>query len=174
VPPTPSSPADSAPEQSPPRPNAFDAAFLERLLELDEPPFAREAESAGPWRFEILSEGDFVLYRLGESAERGHKPWARFRHRWEALLALAMLTCRREAAYQLFPTPEAHGYPLRSRPGWGETIGWLSVFDDDLVRGFAFLESLMSSPEALSHFLEACSATVLERAGAILEERTQP
>ena len=41
VSPTPSSPADSAPERPT---NAFDAAFLERLMERDEPPAALEAE----------------------------------------------------------------------------------------------------------------------------------
>jgi hypothetical protein len=84
-----------------------------------------------------------------------------------------MLTCRREAAYRLFPTPEADGYPLRTRPGWGETVGWLAVFDEEMVQGMAFLEALMRSPLALSYLLEACGGTVLERAGAILDERVR-
>jgi len=174
VPPTPSSPADSALEEALARPNAFDLEFLERLLEREEPPAAQEAEWAGPWLLDPSPDGDFVFYRLGESAERGHQPWARFRNQSEALIAMAMLTCRREAAYRLSPTREALGYPVRSRPGWCETVAWLSVFDEDLVQGFAFLESLMRSPQALSYFLEACGKTVLERAGAILEQRVQP
>jgi hypothetical protein len=36
----------------------------------------------------------------------------------------------------------------------------------------SWAESLMRSPEALAMFLEACGKTILERAGAILEEET--
>src|SRR5690349_22225395 len=174
VPPAPSSPTGSAPEQAPALANAFDAAFLERLLERDEPPAAQEAEWAGPWSLVPEPDGDIVFYRLGESPERGHRPWARFRNRWEALLAMAMLTSRREAAYRLCPRPATEGYAVQSRPGWCETVGWLAVFDEELVQGFSFLEALMRSPQALSYFLEACGKVVLGRAGAVLEERLRP
>jgi hypothetical protein len=50
-------------------------------------------------------------------------------------------------------------------------VGWFAVFDEELVSGLSWAEALMASPEALSFFLEACGKVVLERAGAILEER---
>jgi hypothetical protein len=152
-------------------PNAFDAAFLARLMERDEPPAAEEADWAGPWRIDHLPDGDLVFYRLGESAERGHRPVARFRNRWDALLAMAVIASRHEAAYRLQSLADGPGCAVQSRAAWGETVGWLAVFDQELVQGLSFLEALMRSPEALSFFLEACGKVILERAGAILEER---
>ena len=174
--PTPSSsPADSASPAPAPRPttppNAFEAGFLARLQDRDEPPAAEVAEWAGPWRVEETPDGGLELYRLGESAERGYRPFARFQHRWEALLAMAMIASRQEAAYRLQSLPDGRGYAVQSRAAWGETVGWLAVFDEDLVNGLSWAEALMRSPEALSFFLEACGKVVLERAGAILEER---
>jgi hypothetical protein len=167
--PTPSSQPSSL--AVPALPNAFDEAFLARLQELDEPPAAPEADGAGPWRLDHLPEGVLGLFRLGESRERGYRPFAQFQHRSDALLALAMMVCGREEAYRLRPVPESRGYAVQSRAAWGEAIGWLAVFDESLVDGLSWAESLMRSPEALSFFLEACGRTVLERAGAILEER---
>ena len=141
--PTPSSsPADSASPAPAARPdtpsNAFDAAFLARLEERDEPPAAEEAEWAGPWRVEETPDGGLELYRLGESAERGYRPFARFQHRWEALLAMAMIASRQEAAYRLQSLPDGRGYAVQSRAAWGETVGWLAVFDEDLVHGLSW------------------------------------
>jgi hypothetical protein len=174
VPPTPSSPAVSAPPAPPTPPNVFDAAFLARLEEQDEPAAAEEAEWAGPWRLAHLPDGGGVgLFRLGESADRGHRPFARFRDRPDALLTMAMIAARREAAYRLQPLPEGQGYAVQSRAAWGEAVGWLAVFDEDLVAHVSWAEALMRSPEALSFFLEACGKVVLARAGAILEERLE-
>jgi hypothetical protein len=109
--------------------------------------------------------------RLGESTTRGQQPFACFLQDSDALLALAVVTCRRDAAYRLEPQPEERGYAVRSRAAWGEAVGWLAVFDDALVSGLSWAEGLMRSPQALSYLLEACGKTVLERAGAILKER---
>jgi hypothetical protein len=114
-------------------------------------------------------EGGLVLFRLGESAERGHRPFARFHSRSEALLSMAMIASRREASYRLQSIADGHGFAVQSRAAWGEAAGWLAVFDEDL--GLSWADALMRSPEALSFFLEACGKVVLERAGAILEER---
>ena len=84
---------------------------------------------------------------------------------------MAMIASRQEAAYRLQSLPDGRGYAVQSRAAWGETVGWLAVFDEDLVNGVSWAEALMRSPEALSFFLEACGKVVLERAGAILEER---
>lgn len=111
-------PADSEASASPS--NAFTSSFLGRLQDRDEPPAASEADWAGPWRMERMpEEGDFGLFRMGESAE------------------------------------------------------WLAVFDDDLVARASWAEGLMRSPQALALFLEACGKVILERAGAILEERVR-
>ena len=62
---------------------------------------------------------------------------------------------------------------MQSRAAWGEAVGWLAVFDEDLVAHVSWAEALMRSPEALAFFLEACGKVVLERAGSILEERLE-
>jgi hypothetical protein len=152
-------------------PNAFDGAFLARLEDWDEPAAAEEADWAGPWRLAHLPEGGVGLFRAGESAARGHRPFARFRERSDALLTMAMIASRREADYRLRPLPDGDGYAVQSRAAWGEAVGWLNVFDDDLVARLSWAEAIMRSPEALAFFLEACGKVVLERAGAILEER---
>jgi hypothetical protein len=160
------------PPAPPTPPNAFDAAFLARLEEQDEPAAAEEADWAGPWRLAHLPDGGGVgLFRAGESAARGHRPFARFRDRSDALLSMAMIASRREAAYRLQSLPEGQGWAVQSRAAWGETVGWLGVFDEDLVARVSWAEALMRSPEALAFFLEACGKVVLERAGAILDER---
>jgi hypothetical protein len=148
----------------PASPNAFDGAFLARLEDRDEPAAAEEADWAGPWRLTHLPEGGVGLFRIGESAARGHRPFARFRDRSDALLTMAMIASRREAAYRLLELPEGGGCAVQSRAAWGEAVGWLAVFDDELVTRLSWAEALM-------RFLEACGKVVLERAGAILEER---
>src|SRR4029077_19242602 len=171
--PTPSSsPVDSAPPAGsppgePPLPdrsghplNAFDADFLARLEDRDEPlaaegaggageePLSAEAaEWAGPWRLNKTLDG-LELYRLGESAWRGHRPFGRFLHRSDGLLAMAMIACRREAAYRLMSQLDAPGYAVQSRAAWGEAVCWLAVFDEELVSGLCWAEALMASPEA--------------------------
>ena len=84
---------------------------------------------------------------------------------------MAIIASRREAAYRLMPVADGRGYAVQSRAAWGEAVGWLAVFDEELVNSLSCVEALMRSPEALSFFLEACGKVVLERAGAILEER---
>ena len=121
--PTPSSsPVDSAPPAGsppgePPLPdrsghplNVFDADFLARLEDRDEPPAAEAAEWAGPWRLDKTRDGGLELYRLGESAGRGHRPFGRFQHQSDGLLAMAIIASRREAAYRLSPQPDGPGY----------------------------------------------------------------
>ncbi|HEX4497545.1 MAG TPA: hypothetical protein VIE43_17860 [Thermoanaerobaculia bacterium] len=70
--------------------NAFSPSFLHRIGENDEPPTAGEADAAGPWRVLELPGRGFGLFRIGESPERGHRPAARFRQRWLALLLAAL------------------------------------------------------------------------------------
>ena len=118
VPPTSSSPfspdekpveAAGAPPQDPPGngegpPNAFDAAFLARLEDQEDPPTAQEAEFAGPWRVEALPEaegGGFGLFQEGESVIRRARPFARFESIWTAELVAALLPgLARDASYR--------------------------------------------------------------------------
>ncbi|HYG65614.1 MAG TPA: hypothetical protein VEL74_23730 [Thermoanaerobaculia bacterium] len=122
---------------------------------------------------ESLPDGSFGFFRRGESPERGYRPAMRFVRRSDALLALAMIEARREPEYRLLPAPDGHGYLVQSRSAWGEVVGGLVIFDDDLIARVSWAEALMRSPEALALFLEACGKVVLERAGAILEERVR-
>jgi hypothetical protein len=164
-------PAD--PEESASPSNAFTSSFLGRLQGRDEPPAASEADWAGPWRMEVMPEGDFGLFRMGESEERGYQPFMRFGRMSDALLGMALLTGRREPEHRLVSAPDGHGHLLQSRSAWGEAVGWMAVFDDDLVARLSCLDGLMRSPQALALFLEACGKVILERAGAILDERVR-
>jgi hypothetical protein len=168
--PTPSSSPTVAASNAP---NAFEGSFLARLADRDEPAAAEEADWSGPWRLETLPEGGAGLFRAPESTGRGDWPFARFPEEADARLMLAMLLSRREAAYRLSPLPDGRGYAIQSRAAWGEVVGWLDVFDDDLVARASWAEGLMRSPQALALFLESCGKVVLERAGAILEERVR-
>jgi hypothetical protein len=172
--PTVAAPGGNPPGEPPQPPNAFEGSFLARLADRDEPAAAEEAEWSGPWRLEPLPEGGFGLFRAPESAARGDRPFARFPEEADARLTLAMLLSRREALYRLRPLAAGEGYAVQSRAAWGETVAWLDVFDDDLVARLSWAESLMRSPQALALFLESCGKVVLERAGAILEERVRP
>jgi hypothetical protein len=152
--------------------NAFSADFLSRLDERDEPPTAREAEYAGPWRMEALPEamgGGFGLFRHGESLARGHRPFGAFESKWMAQLAAAILLLSgRDASYRMRETAEDDGYAIESRAAWGAVVGRVEHFDPHLIDGLHVADGLMRTPEALALFLEACGRVALERAGAIL------
>jgi hypothetical protein len=80
---------------------------------------------------------------------------------------------RRDPGYRVRPEEEGEGYAVQSRAEWGETVGWTEHFGPDLAAGLSWADAFMRSPEALALFLEACGKTVLELAGAILEERVR-
>ena len=173
VPPTSSSPFPPDPDEV--TPNAFDADFLKRLEEQEEPPTASEADLAGPWHVEPLPEeegGGFGLFRIGESREWSFRPFARFESSWAAQLVAALLPgLARDAAYRFREAREAQGWAIESREGWGAVIGHVAVFNPALIDALNLADGLMRSPLALAGFLEASSQVALERAGAILAER---
>ena len=149
--------------------NVFTPSFLERLGERDEPPTAGEADVAGPWRVEEVS-GGFGVFRAGESAARGFRPYAVFTTRPLALLAAALLPgTGREAAFRLQKEAGPSGYAVTEHGE--EEVGHLQLFDEKLVDAMNALDALLRTPEALAGVLEAAGAVALERAGAILEER---
>ncbi len=154
----------------PPFRNVFTPSFLERLGERDEPPTAGEADVTGPWRVEEISETGFGVFRAGESAARGFRPYAVFTTRPLALLAASLLPgTGREAAFRLQKEAGPSGYAVTE--SGGEVAGHLQLFDEKLVDALNVLDALLRSPEALAGVLEAAGAVALERAGVILEER---
>ena len=156
-------------------PNAFPPLFLRRLGERDEPPTAGEADVAGPWRIEPISDHDFGLFRIGESLARGFTPVAVFPSRWLALLAAAVLPgTGRDPLLRIDPQVDAEGVHPLLLPGLGgeEVVGRLQLFDEGLVDGMNVAIHLLQTPESLARLLEAAGAVTLERCGAILDERT--
>jgi hypothetical protein len=161
----------SSDEFTPSFPNAFSSSFLHRVAERDEPPTAGEADAAGPWRVLELPGQGFGLFRIGESAARGHRPAARFRQRWLALIAAAVLPgTGRDAAFRLQKDSGPEGFAVETGNG-GEPVGFLELFDERLIEDLHVAEGLLRSPEALALLLEAAGQVALERAGAILDER---
>jgi hypothetical protein len=161
----------SSEQFTPSLPNAFSSSFLHRVAERDEPPTAGDADAAGPWRVVELPGRGFGLFRLGESAARGHRPTALFHQRWLALLAAAVLPgTGRDAAFRLRKDSGPQGLAVETGNG-GEPVGVLELFDERLIEALHVAEGLLRSPEALALLLEAAGQVALERAGAILDER---
>jgi hypothetical protein len=155
--------------------NAFDAEFLKRLEELDEPVTASRAELAGPWRVELLpaeAGGGFGLFREGENLRWRSRPFARFESVSTALLVAALLPgLARDAAYRFKEEKDPEGWAIQSREEWGAVIGHVAYFDPALISALHLVEGLMRSPLALASLLEACGKETLEKAGAILRAR---
>ncbi|MEA2600202.1 MAG: hypothetical protein QOF89_1194 [Acidobacteriota bacterium] len=155
-------------------PNAFSPSFLHRIGERDEPPAAGEADVAGPWHVEEVPGGFFGLFRLGESLERGFRPQARFRDRWLALLAAAVLPgTGRDAAFRLRKEPDAEGYVLEEGTAGAsrDVLGHFALFDEALADALNVAASLVRLPVSLACLLEGAGQVSLERAGAILDEK---
>jgi hypothetical protein len=160
----------SYPDSIPSSANAFSSSFLHRIGERDEPPAAGEADVAGPWHVEEVP-GGFGLFRLGESLERGFRPQARFRDRWLALLAAAVLPgTGRDAAFRLRKESDAEGYALEDGVD-GDVLGHFTLFDESLADALNTAASLVRLPASLACLLEGAGQVSLERAGAILEEK---
>jgi len=174
VPPSPDSPAA----------NAFEATFLARLAERDEPPTAGDADVAGPWRIESIPGYGFGLFRVGETLARGFAPTAVFPSRWLALLMAGILPgTGRDPLLLLAKQPDAHGaYPVTLAGGGDDggdgdngsgrsAVGFLRLFDEKAVDALNAVIHLIQAPESLAYVLEAAGAVALERCGAILDER---
>ena len=63
------------------------------------------------------------------------------------------------------------GFSVETGNG-GEPAGTLALFDERLIEALHVVERLVCSPEALANVLEAAGPLTLERAGALLDERT--
>lgn len=147
--------------------NAFDETFLAAIDQLDEPMTAAEAEAAGPWVLLEMSDGQWGVFRRGQSPERGDIPVASFRWREKALLAAAVFPgTGRDPLYRLSPEPDREGFALRASDG--EVEGHLRLFDEPLRDALHVVECLVRSPEALARVLEAAGGITLRETGRLL------
>jgi hypothetical protein len=159
-------------------PNVFKTQFLARLNERDEPPTAGDADVAGPWRIEPITQAageGFGLFRIGESLARGFSPLAVVPSRWLALVFAAVLPgTGRDPWIRIEKNADEDGaYPLVLPGSDGrEVVGRLRVFDERLVDAVNVAVHLLQAPESLAWLLEAAGGVALERCGAILDEQT--
>jgi hypothetical protein len=149
--------------------NAFDETFLAAIDQLDEPVTAAEAEAAGPWSLVPMANGEWGVFRRGQSPERGDVPIASFRRREKALLAAAVLPgTGRDPLFRLAPEADPHGYTVISQSG--ETEGHLRLFDENLRDALHVAECLLRSPESLARLLEAAGGIALRETGRLLRQ----
>lgn len=141
--------------------NAFTEDYLALLNERDEPITAAEADYAGPWSIDDLPQGGHTVRRAG-----GDHPYAVFSRLEMAQVAAAVLPgTGREKRYRLGRDEEpGRGYPiLRS----GETVGYVELFDEDLVVALNVIDALLASPNDLAWLLEAAGGLALQHVGRI-------
>ena len=141
--------------------NAFTEDYLALLNERDEPVTATEADYAGPWSIEDLSQGGHTVSRAG-----GDRPYAVFSMLELAQVAAAVLPgTGREKRYKLGRDEEpGRGYPIfRS----GETVGYVGLFDEDLVAALNVIDALLASPNDFAWLLEAAGGLALQHVGRI-------
>lgn len=148
--------------------NAFVAAFLDRLLEHDQPATALAAATAGPWEVVAAPGGRFRVASAGEPA--GDPPAAEVEERQAALLLAAALPASGDRdRFRLRADRGDGGYELLR---CGRSLGRLAWFDPHLVATLAALEHVVASPRALALVLEAAGHDALVRAGRLLAGRT--
>ncbi|MEA2605022.1 MAG: hypothetical protein QOF89_6014 [Acidobacteriota bacterium] len=150
-----------------PRINAFSPEYLSALRERDETSeSALEAELAGPW---TVREHDkrFHLFREWESFETGHRPFASFETREDAVLFLTAL--RMLARPPLFRgremvSPSAAYVVERD----GEVAGATRTYQRDLVLAANVLAGLVRSAVDLANMMGIAGGTTQEITGEIL------
>lgn len=141
--------------------NAFTEDYLALLNERDEPLTAAEADYAGPWSVEDLPQGGHTVFRAG-----GDRPYAVFSRIELAQVAAAVLPgSGREKRYKLGRDEEpGRGYPITR---FGETVGYVGLFDEDLVASLNVIDALLSSPNDFAWLLEAAGGLALQHVGRI-------
>jgi len=146
--------------------NAFTEEYLALLNERDEPVTAGEADYAGPWNIEDLPRGGgHALLRSNQDPD-ADRPYAVFSMLELAQVAAAVLPgTGREKKYRLGPDEEpGRGYPIfRS----GETVGYVQLFDEDLVASLNVIDALLASPHDFAWLLEAAGGLALQHVGRI-------
>jgi hypothetical protein len=141
--------------------NAFTEDYLALLNERDEPITAAEADYAGPWSVEDLPQGGHAVRRAG-----GDQPYAVFSLLELTQVAAAVLPgTGREKRYRLGRDEEpGRGYPIIRT---GETVGYVQLFDEDLVAALNVIDALLSSPHDFAWLLEAAGGLALQHVGRI-------
>jgi hypothetical protein len=155
--------------------NAFRDDFLALMRERGETHTAAEADLCGPWRVEAAG-GYAAVLRDWERLSQGDSPEAVFLQEETALLLMAALPALgREPLFHLRPDAAQPGYPIESMFGeqGPKTVGWLRLYNPDLVQALHVLESVARSPMAIANLLEAAGPLALERVGQILQRRLE-
>jgi hypothetical protein len=150
-----------------PRINAFSPEYLSALRERDETSVsALEAELAGPWTVRE-HEQRFHLFRDWESFEAGHRPFASFETREDAVLfltALRMLARPPQFRGREAVSPSA-GYLVERE---GEVVGATRTNQRDLMVAANVLAGLVRSAADLANMMGIAGGTTQEITGEIL------
>jgi hypothetical protein len=153
--------------------NAFNEEFLALLRRRNEPHTAADADLSGPWRLERDGRRVAIL-REWESLAAGDEPEALLTRQETALLLAVALPIRgREPLFLLRDKALPEGFPIESVFGEQgvQVVGWLRLYNPDLVGTLHVLESVVRSPVALANLLEAAGPLAMERVGQILGRR---
>jgi hypothetical protein len=163
----------------PSRDNFFSRALLALLRERDEVLTASEAEFAGPWKCEAVTDrpGAVAVLRDWESLDHGDVPEAVFWHDQQALLlTVALPAVEREPLFHLSEEQVAEGFAISAVYGeqGSQVAGWFRSFNPRVVEALHLLECVVRSPAALAALLEAAGCTAVEQAGQIVARRLAP
>lgn len=149
--------------------NAFDRDFLELLDGMDEMETGSDAELGGPWRIEATKEG-YALLRAWEDAGRGDAPEALLTSFQDALRFFAVLpSLGKDPRVRMAFDRQPDGFALQETGG---RIGWLRLFNDELLQAFHVADCATRSPLALSALLLAAGPQALREVGRILRRAT--
>lgn len=167
-------PPESLADRSATPQNVFIPEFRQQKLAADtEPDTAAEAETAGDWKIVPAGELGYAVLRRHESLERGDRPYATFLEPHLALYAAAVLPgTGRDPLFRLDGEETRHGHPVLRE---GRIVGYLRVFDPQLLAAMNSTDGVTRSPHCLALVLKATSGAGLEHAGRILaEELAEP
>ncbi|MCP4663522.1 MAG: hypothetical protein GY856_49685 [bacterium] len=146
--------------------NAFAEEFLRKLMHVDEPLSAAEADSAGPWQVVSLADDEFGLFRVAEGTEREDVPNAKLNNPHTAeLMAAALPAMWRRGAYSYERRSESHEDDLLY---CGQHVGYVRYNVEEVTEALNLLDGLARNPVALARFLKGAGRTALELAGKIL------
>ena len=146
-------------------PNAFDPAFLDVLEQLSEVETGAEVEFGGPWKIEATADG-YALLRVWETAGAGEAPEALLASFHDALRFFAVLPALgRDPRISMAQDEDSAGFALR---GPGGPVGFLRLFNDELMQAVHVADCLTRSPLALSALLIAAGPQAIQEVGRIL------
>ena len=161
--------------------NVFWYPFLKQRLDSDPSGYTpAEARLGGPWKVDQQEHGYAVIL---ESDREPGTVEAIFDERELACLMAAVLPASgRQGHYWIEAAPDESKLErtLSGEPGFivkavlagrPQRVGWMRYDHPELFANLHVADSLLRSPAAFAHFLEAASADVLARGGAMLSRR---